>query len=312
MLTGRATRLAHRPHHLGRNEQEVRKMWGEKTWREGDVCAAWAFTRRANGVTQDRAKVAGGTFLEGAERRWRSGGCAFAENLRPAYVAALAVVRLVSILTRALSTGTGAVLAWGEEGGREVTWKADALYNRSPELCQDIYLTDGADATQRAGAEGVLVVFTWEHFTLQTVAVNGALWQHELMSFRLILQWFLKFKNSLAAVFHWSVSFLVSNRYFFFLPNWASQSWKTANDGRNHILHILNSSLQYLTAWLPQQQLPPKCRGFSQQNFMTQWSVPPEDLFGLDWADHSVLSLITLCLKMILGFFLALQIAALQ
>lgn len=87
----------------------------------------------------------------------------------------------------------------GGGGGGGVTWKADALYNRSPELCQDIYLTDGADATQRAGAERVLVggrfVFAWKHFTLQTVALNGALWQHELMSFRLILQWFLKFKE---------------------------------------------------------------------------------------------------------------------
>lgn len=167
---------------------------GGGAWREGDVCAEWAFTRRANSVTENGAKVAGWTFLKGAERRWRSGGCAFTENLQQvhgafsqAYVAALAVVRLVSILTRALSTGTGAVLGWG----REVTWKADAFYNGSPALCQDVYLTDGADATQRARAERVLVrgrfVFAWKHFTLQTVALNGALWQ--LMSFWFILQW---------------------------------------------------------------------------------------------------------------------------
>lgn len=78
--------------------------------------------------------------------------------------------------------------------GREVTCKAGAFYNRSPALCQDIYLTDGADATQRARAECVLVrdrfVFAWKHFTLQTVALNSALWQHELISFWLILQWF--------------------------------------------------------------------------------------------------------------------------
>lgn len=36
-----------------------------------------------------------------------------------AYVAALAVARLVSIFTRALSTGTGAVLGWGEGRGGE-------------------------------------------------------------------------------------------------------------------------------------------------------------------------------------------------
>lgn len=32
------------------------------------VCAAWAFTRRADGVTQDGAKVAGWTFLKGQKK----------------------------------------------------------------------------------------------------------------------------------------------------------------------------------------------------------------------------------------------------
>lgn len=105
--------LAHRQHHLRRN---IHKIWGNARCKH-NICVAWAFTRRANGVTQDGAKVAGWTFLRGQkERRLKSGDRVFTEDLRlarslsRAYVAAFAVVRPVSLFTRALSTGAGAVL----------------------------------------------------------------------------------------------------------------------------------------------------------------------------------------------------------
>lgn len=70
MLTGTVIHLAHRQHRLRRN---VPKIWGNARCKH-NICAAWAFTRRANGVTQDGAKVAGGTFLKWQkERRLKSG-----------------------------------------------------------------------------------------------------------------------------------------------------------------------------------------------------------------------------------------------
>lgn len=118
MLTGTVIHSAHRQHHLRRN---VHKIWGKARCKH-NICAAWAFTRRANGVTQDGAKVAGWTFLKGQkERRLKSGDRLFTEDLHlacsfsHAYVTAFAVVRLVSLLTRALSTGTGTVLKQGRE-----------------------------------------------------------------------------------------------------------------------------------------------------------------------------------------------------
>lgn len=77
MLTGTVTHLAHRQYHLRRN---VHKSWGNARCKR-DICAAWAFTRRANGVTQDGAKVAWWTFLKGQREGQESGGCVFTENL---------------------------------------------------------------------------------------------------------------------------------------------------------------------------------------------------------------------------------------
>lgn len=177
MLTGTVIHLAHRQHHLRRN---VHKIWGKARCKH-DICAAWAFTRRANGITQDGAKVAGWTFLKGQkERRLKSGDRVFTEDLHlacsfsHAYVAAFAVVRLVSLLTRALSTGTGTVLKQGKGKVpsfvyvRPGVWDAVCTSEQATSVFW-FYLTDGADATQRARAE-CRFIFAWKHFT------SGLIW----------------------------------------------------------------------------------------------------------------------------------------
>lgn len=81
MLTGRASRLAHRPRRLGRNEHKSWRDVGKCMWQTCCLCSVSVYPpcRRCHTGWGKGSRM---NIPERAEKRLMSGGCVFRENLQ--------------------------------------------------------------------------------------------------------------------------------------------------------------------------------------------------------------------------------------